>query len=65
VTTEETHPEPEQIRRFLLGEGDSATNQHVARHLLRGCPECQKLARAAWYRTADFPWARLVLAPRG
>ena len=58
----ETHPAPEEIERFALGEGDPEENRLVVGHLLRGCPGCQKLARAVWYRTGS-ELARLVLVP--
>lgn len=55
-----THPAPEKIERFALGEGDPEENRLVVGHLLRGCPGCQKLARAAWLRIGS-ELARLVL----
>jgi hypothetical protein len=58
----ETHPAPEQIERFALGEGEPEENRLVVSHLLGGCPGCQRLARAAWYRTGS-ELARLVLVP--
>lgn len=59
----ESHPTREQIERFASGElagEESAVARLVAVHLLKGCPECQKVARAIWYRT-EAPLARLVL----
>ncbi|HWM93491.1 MAG TPA: hypothetical protein VN493_22205 [Thermoanaerobaculia bacterium] len=41
------HPDPEQIERFILGQSSREESRLVARHLLRACPECQKLALAA------------------
>ena len=58
----EIHPAPEEIERFAQGEGDPAEIRLVVGHLLRGCPGCQRLARAAWYRTGS-ELARLVLLP--
>jgi hypothetical protein len=58
----ETHPAPEQIERFALGEAGLEENRLVVCHLLRGCPGCQDLVRAAWYRTGS-ELARLVLVP--
>lgn len=56
---QETHPAPEQIERFALGEAGSQESRLVVSHLLQGCPGCQKLARAAWYRTgSEEPRAR-------
>jgi hypothetical protein len=54
------HPDGVQVERFLLGETNRAENQRVVRHLLRGCPECQKAARAVWTQT-EAPPARLDL----
>ncbi|HVG07693.1 MAG TPA: hypothetical protein VNM67_08305 [Thermoanaerobaculia bacterium] len=62
MQTWETHPSPEQIERLILAKSDPAESQRAVRHLLRGCPECQNIARAVWYRTQD-PRARLVLMP--
>lgn len=59
----ETHPTREQISRFVSGEltaEESPVARQVAVHLLKGCPECQRVARAIWYRT-EAPLARLVL----
>lgn len=67
ASAEETHPSREQIQRFVDGEltgEESAVARHVALHLLKGCPECQKVARALWYRT-EAPLARLVLVSEG
>lgn len=51
----EAHPAPEKLERFAQGEGDPEENRLVVGHLLRGCPGCQKLARAAWYRAPASP----------
>jgi hypothetical protein len=48
---DEIHPAQEQIERFLLGAGSPDERQLVVLHLVRGCPDCQEMARAAWYRT--------------
>ncbi len=56
------HPDPQLIERFALGEAGLEENRLVVLHLLRGCPGCQRLARAAWYRTGS-ELARLVLLP--
>jgi hypothetical protein len=55
------HPEREEIERFLRGEAGVAEKRGVVLHLLRGCPQCQRVARAVWYRT-EAPLARMVLA---
>lgn len=58
----EIHPAPEKIERFAQGECGLEENRLVVSHLLRGCPGCQRLARAAWYRTgSELAW--LVLLP--
>lgn len=49
----EIHPARELIERFLLGEGTPEEKRFVTQHLVRGCSECRKLARAAWYRTGS------------
>lgn len=58
MQTRESHPAPEVIERFVLAKADPAENQAVTRHLLRGCPRCQKIARAQWSRIAPFPQHR-------
>lgn len=58
----DTHLAADQIERFALGETDLEETRLVVGHLLRGCPGCQRLARAAWYRTGS-ELARLVLLP--
>jgi hypothetical protein len=55
------HPEREELERFLRGEAGGAASRSVVLHLLRGCPQCQRVARAVWYRT-EAPLARMVLA---
>jgi len=62
LQTWETHPPPEQIERFILAEAGPEESRRAVLHLLQGCPECQNIARAVWYRTQD-PRARLVLLP--
>ena len=44
-TAEERHPGPRQIERFVRGEASQAENKALVRHLLHGCPQCQKMAR--------------------
>ena len=48
-----THPTPEMVERFALGEAAAEESRLVVLHLLRGCPGCQRLTRAAWYRTGS------------
>jgi hypothetical protein len=47
-TTKESHPDPEQIRRFVQGEASPAENRELVRHLIHGCTECQKVVRKHW-----------------
>ena len=47
-----THPAPEQIERFVHGEASAAENRALVRHLLHGCPRCQKMARRCWEKSA-------------
>jgi hypothetical protein len=56
-----SHPEREGLERFVRGESEGAESQSVVLHLLRGCPQCQRVVRAFWYRT-EAPLARMVLA---
>ena len=44
-TDEEKHPDPLQIERVVRGEASRAENRALVRHLLHGCPRCQKMAR--------------------
>jgi len=54
------HPDPRLFERFLRGDTSPAENQAVVAHLLRRCPECQRKARAYWYRT-EAPRARMAM----
>jgi hypothetical protein len=44
-TLVERHPDPQQIERFVRGEASGAENRALVRHLVHGCPRCQRLAR--------------------
>jgi len=44
-TDEEEHPDPLQIERVVRGDASRAENGALVRHLLHGCPQCQKMAR--------------------
>jgi hypothetical protein len=59
----DTHPAPEQLERFALGECGIEEARLVVGHLLRGCPGCQRLARAAWYRTGPELACLVLLLP--
>jgi hypothetical protein len=42
------HPEAEAIDRFATGrEASRRESREIVLHLLRGCPDCQKLVREA------------------
>jgi hypothetical protein len=62
LQTLESHPAPEVIERFVLAKADPAENQVVTRHLLGGCPRCQKIARAQLSRIAPLPQRRSMLS---
>ena len=47
----EDHPDGAQIERLLRGETSRAENRALVRHLLRGCPRCQKTVRKTSYPT--------------
>lgn len=64
VETQHTHPTPEMVERFALGESGAEESRIVVLHLLHGCPGCGSLARAAWYRTGSER-ARLVTRAAG
>jgi len=39
------HPSPDFLKRFLDGTLDATGRRRVVRHLLTGCPACQKVTR--------------------
>jgi hypothetical protein len=39
------HPSPDLLKRFVCSTLASADRRLVVRHLLRGCPSCQKVTR--------------------
>ena len=43
-----SHPEAEQLERFLRGESGGAERRIVVRHLLTGCPRCRRVTRPIW-----------------
>ena len=47
-TSEERHPDPQQIERFVRGVASQAENRALVRHLVHGCPQCQTAARKCW-----------------
>ena len=48
MTTTATHPAPEALERFVLGELSPPEMREVARHLLSGCPRCQEITASLW-----------------
>jgi tetratricopeptide (TPR) repeat protein len=49
----ETHPTPEALEQFLLGQLSSSEMREIARHLLNGCPECQQSMACLWESTEE------------
>ena len=47
-TDGEKHPDTLQIERVVRGEASRAENRALVRHLLHGCPQCQKMARKSF-----------------
>lgn len=47
------HPSSELLERFLRHDTGAAENRQVVRHLLSGCPECQRVTRALWVLGED------------
>lgn len=45
----EQHLDRRLLERFVSRETSRAENLAVVRHLIGGCPECKKAARALWY----------------
>lgn len=44
----EPHPAPEALEGFVLGQLSPMEMRDVARHLLTGCPQCQKVTTGLW-----------------
>jgi tetratricopeptide (TPR) repeat protein len=44
----ETHPAPEALEGFLLGQLSPIEMRDVARHLLTGCQQCQEVTTGLW-----------------
>jgi tetratricopeptide (TPR) repeat protein len=42
------HPERGLLERFLRNDTDATENREIVRHLITGCPECQKVIRSLW-----------------
>ena len=43
-----SHPQKEQLERFLRGELSRLDVLPIVRHLLSGCTECLKVTRPLW-----------------
>jgi tetratricopeptide (TPR) repeat protein len=44
----ETHPTPEALEGFVLGQLSPMEMREIARHLLTGCPQCQDATACLW-----------------
>lgn len=42
------HPARDLLERFLSNAASPAENREIVRHLLTGCPQCQKITRSLW-----------------
>ena len=49
-----SHPEPQQLERFMRGESPGDERRLIVRHLLTGCLECAAITREIW-DFADHP----------
>lgn len=49
-----SHPEPQQLERFMRGESPRDERHLIVRHLLTGCPDCAVFTREIW-DFADHP----------
>jgi len=64
------HPDAASITRFATGQGAQPwENREIVRHLLHGCPACQRLFREAFRPEIDpsayeHIFARLIAAIR-
>lgn len=47
------HLSPDLLNRFLEGSLDAGERRRVVRHLLTGCPACQKVARELLHGQAE------------
>ena len=44
----QTHPDPEQLERYMHGEASREEARAIVRHLLTGCPDCVAVTRSLW-----------------
>lgn len=47
------HPSPDLLKRFMCSTLDAAESRRVVRHLLTGCPACQKMTGNLWRASAE------------
>jgi len=61
-----SHPEPQQLERFMRGESPRDERLLIVRHLLTGCPDCSAITREIW-DFADHPLlsCREQISPSG
>ena len=50
MPSEDNHPHPEVIERFVLAKAGPADARAVTRHLLRECPQCRQVAQGILQR---------------
>jgi hypothetical protein len=43
-----SHPQEEQLKRFMRGELSLPEVRQIVRHMLSGCTECLKVTRPLW-----------------
>ena len=57
------HPDAAAIARFATGQGaEPWENREIVRHLLHGCPACQRLCREAFRPEIDPSAYELIFA---
>lgn len=44
----ETHPTPEALEQFVLGQLSTPEMRQIARHLMTGCQQCQDVTASLW-----------------
>lgn len=57
----EDHPSPEALEQFILGHLSPLEMRDVARHLLSGCCECQRVTATLWEPEDVFDEPELIL----
>ncbi|HEV8578277.1 MAG TPA: hypothetical protein VGX68_04280 [Thermoanaerobaculia bacterium] len=56
-----SHPDAEQLERFILGEQPRSEVAVVVRHMLTGCPLCLEVTRRLWSLADRAPRGLLAL----